>query len=116
MSKVICIDAGHGGKDSGAVGNSVIEKTIALKTALIIGEMLKEQGFDVVFTRTSDVYVQLNERCRIANSKNAERIPVLPMLPISSLSTKTQTAVFLHDLISKIALNAVYAQTLSSCP
>ena len=72
MSKVICIDAGHGGKDSGAVGNGVIEKDVALKTALIIGEMLKEQGFDVVFTRTSDVYVQLNERCKIANSKNAD--------------------------------------------
>ena len=72
MSKLICIDAGHGGKDSGAVGNGVIEKTIALKTALALGEMLKEQGFDVVFTRTSDVYVQLNERCKIANSKNAD--------------------------------------------
>ena len=72
MSKLICIDAGHGGKDSGAVGNGVIEKDVALKTALIIGEMLKEQGFDVVFTRTSDVYVQLNERCKIANSKNAD--------------------------------------------
>ena len=72
MSKIICIDAGHGGTDPGAVGNGVIEKDAALKTALIIGEMLKEQGFDVVFTRTSDVYVQLNERCRIANSKNAD--------------------------------------------
>ena len=72
MGKIICIDAGHGGKDPGAVGNGVIEKNVALKTALAVGELLKKQGFEVVYTRTSDVFVNLNERCRIANAKNAD--------------------------------------------
>ena len=72
MSKIICIDAGHGGKDPGAVGDGVIEKNVALKTALAVGELLKKQGFEVVYTRISDVFVNLNERCRIANAKNAD--------------------------------------------
>ena len=72
MGKIICIDAGHGGKDPGAVGNGVIEKNVALKTALAVGELLKKQGFEVVYTRTSDVFVNLNERCRIANAKDAD--------------------------------------------
>ena len=72
MNKIICIDAGHGGTDPGACGNGVIEKNVTLKTALAIGELLKKQGFEVVYTRTSDVFVNLNERCRIANAKNAD--------------------------------------------
>ena len=72
MSKIICIDAGHGGKDPGAVGNGVVEKDVALKTAKAVGELLKKQGFEVVYTRISDVFVNLNERCRIANAKNAD--------------------------------------------
>ena len=72
MGKIICIDAGHGGKDPGAVGNGVVEKDVALKTAKAVGELLKKQGFEVVYTRTSDVFVNLNERCRIANAKNAD--------------------------------------------
>lgn len=72
MGKIICIDAGHGGKDPGAVGNGVVEKDVALKTAKAVGELLKKQGFEVVYTRTYDVFVNLNERCRIANAKNAD--------------------------------------------
>ncbi len=72
MGKIICIDAGHGGTDSGAVGNGIKEKDITLKTALKAGEVLKKQGFDIVFTRVSDNYINLGERCRIANSKNAD--------------------------------------------
>ena len=72
MGKIICIDAGHGGSDSGAVGNGVIEKNVALNAVLSIGELLKKQGFDVIYTRNSDVYVNLNERCRIANFKNVD--------------------------------------------
>ena len=56
MEKVICIDAGHGGSDSGAVGNGIKEKDITLKTALKAGEVLKKQGFDIIFTRVSDKF------------------------------------------------------------
>lgn len=72
MGKIICIDAGHGGSDPGASGNGVIEKNVTLNGALKLGEALKKQGFDVIFTRVSDNYISLGERCGIANSKGAD--------------------------------------------
>jgi N-acetylmuramoyl-L-alanine amidase len=53
--RVIVIDAGHGGEDSGAVGvNGSYEKDINLEIAMLIGEELKKQGYTVVYTRTED--------------------------------------------------------------
>ena len=53
--KVVIIDAGHGGEDSGAVGkNGVLEKDLNLEIALTLGEMLTERGYAVVYTRTDD--------------------------------------------------------------
>lgn len=53
--RVIIIDAGHGGEDSGAVGKGgVLEKDLNLEIALMLGEMLSERGFAVVYTRTDD--------------------------------------------------------------
>lgn len=53
--KIIIIDAGHGGEDSGAVGvDGSLEKDIALSLAFEIGNLLEEQGYAVVYTRTSD--------------------------------------------------------------
>ncbi len=72
MGKLICIDAGHGGTDPGACGNGLKEKDITLKMALKVGKLLSECGFDVVYTRTKDIYVALGERCRIANSKKCD--------------------------------------------
>jgi len=72
MGKLICVDAGHGGTDSGASGNGIFEKNVTLKAALILGEALKKQDFDVVFTRVADNYVGLGERCRIANENAAD--------------------------------------------
>ncbi len=72
MGKIICIDPGHGGSDPGASGNGVIEKNVTLNAALKLGEELKKQGFDVIFTRVSDNFIALGERCRIANSKGAD--------------------------------------------
>jgi len=72
MGKIICIDAGHGGADSGAVGNGIIEKNVTVNAALKLGEILKRQGFDIIFTRVSDNYIALGERCRIANSNAAD--------------------------------------------
>lgn len=56
ISRAIIIDAGHGGFDGGAVAaDGTIEKNINLSIALKLGEMLKFLGYDVVYTRTSDV-------------------------------------------------------------
>lgn len=72
MSKTICIDAGHGGKDSGAVGNGLLEKDIVLNIAKILKEQLLEKGFNVCMTREDDTFVELKDRCVISNKQKAD--------------------------------------------
>lgn len=60
--RVIIIDAGHGGEDSGAIGaNGVYEKDLNLSIAMLIGEELKNKGYTVVYTRTEDKMLYLPE-------------------------------------------------------
>jgi N-acetylmuramoyl-L-alanine amidase len=66
--KVICLDAGHGGKDSGAVNGTKYEKTANLSIAKKVGAKLKAKGYEVRYTRTKDVYFSLAERCRMSNN------------------------------------------------
>lgn len=70
----IVVDPGHGGHDSGAVGPSgVQEKDVVLAIALKLRDMLKEElGLDVVMTRSTDVFIPLEERTAIANKVNAD--------------------------------------------
>ncbi len=70
---VIVLDAGHGGKDPGALGNGVKEKDVALAVVLKLGEYLSQlPDTKVVYTRDKDVFVELNERAHIANRSGAE--------------------------------------------
>jgi N-acetylmuramoyl-L-alanine amidase len=70
----IVIDPGHGGKDSGALGgNGGMEKDVVLVIALKLAAKLKEGlGVDVVMTRSTDVFIPLDERTAIANKVNAD--------------------------------------------
>lgn len=72
--KCICIDAGHGGKDPGAVSGRLREKDITLAIALKLGKMVSNAYPDmkVVYTRTKDVAVDLRERGKIANKAKAQ--------------------------------------------
>ncbi len=70
--KTIMLDPGHGGRDPGAVFNGKYEKDIVLRMSRVLGRMLEEQGFEVLYTRTSDVFVPLEERTAMANSKNVD--------------------------------------------
>jgi N-acetylmuramoyl-L-alanine amidase len=72
--RTVVIDAGHGGKDPGALGKNIHEKTINLSVALKFGQLIEEWFPDVrvIYTRTSDVFVELIERSNIANSNNAD--------------------------------------------
>lgn len=80
---LIIIDAGHGGEDVGATGvNGVFEKDLNLSLSLMLGEMLSEKGFAVVYTRTEDKLLykdsenikgmrkisDLKNRCKIAKN------------------------------------------------
>lgn len=69
----VVLDAGHGSKDFGAVKNSFVEKNIALAVALKVGRLLdKQPNVDVVYTRSTDVFIELVERANIANRANAD--------------------------------------------
>ena len=68
----ICIDAGHGGKDVGAVNGKYYEKNAALGIALKLGDKLKEKGIKVIYTRKDDIYPSLPQRCKIANDNKAD--------------------------------------------
>ncbi|WP_423809718.1 N-acetylmuramoyl-L-alanine amidase family protein [Polaribacter atrinae] len=70
---VVVIDAGHGGKDPGNLGNGYKEKDIALKVALIVGDKLsKTKDIKVVYTRNNDVFIDLWKRGEIANHAKAD--------------------------------------------
>ena len=70
----IVIDAGHGGRDKGALGVHSYEKNINLAVALEFGSMIKRnlEGVEVVYTRDCDKYLTLQERCDIANKRNGD--------------------------------------------
>ncbi len=70
----VIVDAGHGGKDPGAVGKNSKEKDIALKIALKLGKYIEDniEGVKVVYTRKTDVFVPLHERANIANRNEAD--------------------------------------------
>ncbi|RPI76571.1 MAG: N-acetylmuramoyl-L-alanine amidase, partial [Ignavibacteriales bacterium] len=72
---VVVIDAGHGGKDAGAIGvNGVKEKDINLDVALKLGKLIERDLKDVkvVYTRRNDTFVELYKRGRIANEKGGK--------------------------------------------
>ncbi len=73
--KTVVIDAGHGGKDPGAIGaNKTNEKDIALVVALKLGDYIQRNFPDVhvIYTRKNDVFLELHERAEIANKNKAD--------------------------------------------
>ena len=74
MPFTLVIDAGHGGKDPGAQSKTGKEKNINLAVALAFGKLVEENCKDVkvVYTRKTDVFVELNERANIANRAKAD--------------------------------------------
>ena len=70
---VVVLDAGHGGHDSGNLGNGYKEKNIALNVTLEIGkELEKNKNIKVIYTRKTDVFIELHERANIANRADAD--------------------------------------------
>ena len=72
----ICIDPGHGGFDGGAKTSNYVEKDITLNASLILGDLLEQTGYKVIYTRTKDEALSkekvndMKKRLRIINSKN----------------------------------------------
>ena len=72
--RTVVLDAGHGGKDRGCAGVSAREANVALKIVLDLGRLIEQNMPDVkvVYTRKSDVFVELADRAGIANRHNAD--------------------------------------------
>ena len=67
MKKRVCIAAGHGGKDPGAVNGNMREKDYTLPISLEIGRILESKGVSAIQTRVDDTFVSLNNQAMIAN-------------------------------------------------
>ena len=72
MAYKIMLDAGHGGSDPGAVYEGRQEKDDTLRLTLAVGRILEDNGIDVVYTRTTDVYQTPFEKARLANESGAD--------------------------------------------
>lgn len=70
----VCIDAGHGGHDTGCIGGKAKEKDVALGIALKLGKYIEDHfpEVKVIYTRKTDVFVELHERAAIANNAKAD--------------------------------------------
>jgi len=72
--KTVVIDPGHGGHDQGCHGSSALEKDIALAIALKLGQFIEKRypSIRLIYTRKTDVFVELDERAQIANRNKAD--------------------------------------------
>jgi N-acetylmuramoyl-L-alanine amidase len=71
--KIIVLDPGHGGKDSGAIGiKSKMEKDVVLALAEVTKGLLEKRGYEVLMTRNNDYFVELQDRTKFADSKGAD--------------------------------------------
>ena len=68
----IMLDAGHGGSDPGAVYRERREKDDNLQLMMAVGKILEQNGIDVEYTRTTDVYQTPFEKAKIANESGAD--------------------------------------------
>jgi N-acetylmuramoyl-L-alanine amidase len=91
----ICIDPGHGGKDSGAIGpTGLYEKDVNLAVALILGAQLVRMGVQVIYTRTTDEYVSLKQRTDFANSQGVDYLISVHCNSFNATSKGTETWCF----------------------
>ena len=93
--KTVVIDAGHGGKDGGCVGEYSNEKNIALSISLKLGAYIEKNFKDVkvVYTRKTDVFVELSERAKIANDAKADLFICIHVNAGSATAIGTETYV-----------------------
>ena len=69
---MIIVDAGHGGRDPGAIGNGIQEKDVVLPISINLGKALQNMGYTVYYTRTNDVEIDLEPRVALAERVNAD--------------------------------------------
>lgn len=94
--RLIVVDAGHGGHDSGAKGGSALEKTNALDTAKRLAQELAKAGASVILTRDDDTFVTLNERPSVANRAGADLFISCHFNSNTVANSRSGTIIFYH--------------------
>jgi N-acetylmuramoyl-L-alanine amidase len=89
--QTIVIDAGHGAKDPGAVANGLKEKDVVLDVALRVQKKLTDAGARVVMTRSTDVFLELEERAAIANQSGGSAFVSIHANAAASTAYGTET-------------------------
>lgn len=94
----VCVDAGHGGSDGGAVGlDGSYEKDDNLRLALKVADALKESGVTVILTRSDDSDTQLNSRSKIANKAKADIFVSLHRNSTANPNTTKGIEIWIHS-------------------
>ncbi len=95
MSVKIAIDPGHGGHDTGADGPQGLEEAnTVLSISLLLADKLSDLGFEVMLTRETDVFIELGDRCSLANEWGADYFVSV------HLNSNGQTAVGIETLFT----------------
>lgn len=97
--KTVWIDAGHGGKDSGAVNRNLnlLEKDLALKLALEVEKCLTRQGINVVMSRKDDKTINYINRYKLENAYNCDLALSLHLNSCLRENTATGTEIWVHS-------------------
>ncbi|EOR19972.1 sporulation-specific N-acetylmuramoyl-L-alanine amidase CwlC [Clostridium sartagoforme AAU1] len=112
--KKVFIDPGHGGSDPGAAGHGLKEDEIVLNIAKKLGNLLTSKGIAVKYSRTSDVYVDLAERSRLANEWEADLFVSVHANAFNGSSYGTECYTHPGDSSEAKQLSANVASTISS--
>ncbi len=111
----VVIDPGHGGHDTGTIGRGgLMEKDLVLDVARRLGALIEERlGAEVVYTRTEDVFVPLEERTALANERRADLFLSIHANAGVSSATGTETY-YLNFTTSKAAMEVAARENASS--
>lgn len=100
QDKLIVIDAGHGGKDPGALGTKTQEKVIALRASELLKTELQKLGYKVYMTRSTDEYVGLYDRAAMANDLSATLFVSIHMNAFTNPNTSGVEVLYANESLS----------------
>ncbi|MBU1942403.1 MAG: N-acetylmuramoyl-L-alanine amidase [Actinobacteria bacterium] len=112
---LVCLDPGHGGPDSGAVANGVLEKDVNLDIGLRAHEELNKLNYDVMMTRTTDVQPTLQERCDMANAARASIFVSIHNNAYTEASQGTETYCYYNSGEGRRLATYIQEQVLLKC-
>ncbi len=113
---VIFVDAGHGGRDPGAVANGIQEKDVVLPISLKLGQALQSMGYTVYYTRTNDVEIDLEPRVAAAERINADvfvSVHANALAPGNSGISGVETYHSRNSTVGKELASYVHSQIIS---